>query len=116
MTATSTPQQPTDEQLMLRVIEGDPIAFQRLVQRWKHPLINYFYRQVHGREVAEDLAQEVFIRLWKAKKYHISAKFSTWLYRIAYHQLVDYHRQQKRLRSGPKHSSKAGYPARPSLR
>lgn len=93
---STTPTQPTDETLMLQVLDKDKAAFQQLVKRWKTPLVNYFYRQLHDQEIAEDLTQEVFIRVWKAAKYEVKAKFSTWLYRLAYHLLVDHYRQQKR--------------------
>lgn len=91
---TSTPL--TDEALMLGVLKKDKAAFQQLVKRWKTPLVNYFYRQLHEQEISEDLTQEVFIRVWKAGKYEVKAKFSTWLYRLAYHLLVDHYRKQKR--------------------
>ena len=88
--------QPSDEALMLRVLEKDNVAFQQLVTRWKNPLVNYFYRQLRDQEISEDLTQEVFIRVWKARDYKVKAKFSTWLYRLAYHLLVDHYRKQKR--------------------
>jgi RNA polymerase sigma-70 factor, ECF subfamily len=93
---TTLPLLPADEALMLQVLKKDKVAFQQLVKRWKNPLVNYFYRQLRDQEVSEDLTQEVFIRVWKADKYEAKAKFSTWLYRLAYHLLVDHYRKQKR--------------------
>lgn len=81
---------------MLQVLEKNQQAFNQLVRRWKHPLVNYFYRQLGEVERAEELAQEVFVKVWKTKKYQAQARFSTWLYRLAYHLLVDHWRSQGR--------------------
>ncbi|PIW17707.1 hypothetical protein COW36_07615 [bacterium (Candidatus Blackallbacteria) CG17_big_fil_post_rev_8_21_14_2_50_48_46] len=87
---------PHDEDLMLRVLSGDAVSFRQLVQRWKQPLVNFFYRSLGEQESAEELAQEVFIKVWKAKNYQVKAKFSTWLYRLAQHQLIDHWRRMGR--------------------
>ena len=75
---------PTDVQLMLDVKAGDEASFDFLLQRYRSPLINFLFRMVHDRSTAEDLAQEVFLRVYRAReKYNPSAKFTTWLFRIA---------------------------------
>jgi RNA polymerase sigma-70 factor (ECF subfamily) len=74
----------TDVQLMLDVKAGDQQSFELLLQRYRTPLVNFLYRMVRNREQAEDLAQEVFLRVYRAREdYEPSAKFTTWLFRIA---------------------------------
>lgn len=85
----------TDEELMLKSVEGDKKAFYTLVGRWNKQIINYFYKSVSDKETAEDLAQEVFISVWKSKNYNPKAPFYSWLYKIARNKLIDYHRKKK---------------------
>ena len=74
----------SDVQLMLDVKAGDEQSFALLLQRYRSPLVNFLYRMVRNREQAEDLAQEVFIRVYRARADYVpSAKFTTWLFRIA---------------------------------
>jgi len=74
----------SDVQLMLDVKAGDEESFALLLQRYRSPLVNFLYRMVRNREQAEDLAQEVFIRVYRARADYVpSAKFTTWLFRIA---------------------------------
>jgi len=74
----------TDVQLMLDVKAGDEQSFALLLHRYRTPLVNFLYRMVRNREQAEDLAQEVFIRVYRARADYVpSAKFTTWLFRIA---------------------------------
>jgi RNA polymerase sigma-70 factor (ECF subfamily) len=69
---------------MLDVKAGDEQSFGLLLQRYRTPLVNFLYRMVRSREQAEDLAQEVFIRVYRAREEYVpSAKFTTWLFRIA---------------------------------
>jgi len=74
----------SDVQLMLDVKAGDEQSFALLLQRYRSPLVNFLYRMVRNREQAEDLAQEVFIRVYRARADYVpSAKFTNWLFRIA---------------------------------
>src|ERR1043166_3828961 len=74
----------SDVQLMLDVKAGDEESFALLLHRYRSPLVNFLYRMVRSREQAEDLAQEVFIRVYRAREEYVpSAKFTTWLFRIA---------------------------------
>jgi RNA polymerase sigma-70 factor (ECF subfamily) len=74
----------SDVQLMLDVKAGDDASFNLLLQKYRTPLINFLYRMVRDSATAEDLAQEVFLRVYRARKqYSPSAKFTTWLFRIA---------------------------------
>ena len=69
---------------MLDVKAGDEQSFALLLQRYRSPLVNFLYRMVRERAEAEDLAQEVFLRVYRARKDYVpSAKFTTWLFRIA---------------------------------
>jgi RNA polymerase sigma-70 factor (ECF subfamily) len=85
----------TDEQLMLKSMEGDKKAFYILVGRWNKPIINFLYKSIGDQETAEDLAQEIFINVWKTKNYNPRAPFYSWLYRIAKNKLIDYYRKKK---------------------
>jgi RNA polymerase sigma-70 factor, ECF subfamily len=74
----------TDVQLMLDVKAGDEASFELLLHRYRTPLVNFLFRMVRNREQAEDLAQEVFLRVYRARGDYVpSAKFTTWLFRIA---------------------------------
>lgn len=74
----------SDVQLMLEVKAGDDSSFELLLRKYRTPLVNFLYRMVRDSATAEDLAQEVFLRVYRARqKYAPSAKFTTWLFRIA---------------------------------
>src|SRR3974390_236745 len=73
----------TDVQLMLDVKAGDEASFELLLRKYRTPLVNFLYRMVRDTAVAEDLAQEVFLRVYRARQeYAPSAKFTTWMLRI----------------------------------
>ena len=74
----------SDLELMLRVRAGDAASFETLLRRYRLPLVSYFHRMVRDQALAEDLAQEAFLRIYKAReRYQPEARFTTWLYRIA---------------------------------
>jgi RNA polymerase sigma-70 factor (ECF subfamily) len=74
----------TDVQLMLDVKAGDEQSFELLLRKYRTPLVNFLFRMVRDTAVAEDLAQEVFLRVYRARQeYAPSAKFTTWMFRIA---------------------------------
>ncbi len=74
----------TDVQLMHGVKAGDEVSFELLLQKYRTPVIHFLGRMVRDQAQAEDLAQEVFLRVYRAReKYKPSAKFTTWLFRIA---------------------------------
>lgn len=86
-----------DAELMLAVATGDEAALTALIDRWKGPLISFFYRSVRSHELAEDLAQEVFVRIYRAApRYRPEAKFSTYLFAIARRRLINEHRRSTR--------------------
>ena len=74
----------SDVQLMLDVKAGDDASFELLLRKYRTPLVNYLGRMVGDSATAEDLAQEVFLRIYRARsQYAPSAKFTTWIFRIA---------------------------------
>ena len=89
----------SDAEVMLRVKAGDDAAFDYLVQKYRRPMIAFMYRMAHNAAVAEELAQEVFLRVYRSReKYEASAKFSTWLYRIATNLAVNHARDTRNER------------------
>jgi RNA polymerase sigma-70 factor (ECF subfamily) len=74
----------SDAEIMLRVAAGDEAGFSLLVEKYRRQMVHYMFRMVHNQAVAEEMAQEVFLRVYRARSsYRAEAKFSTWLYRIA---------------------------------
>src|SRR3954469_18749399 len=72
-----------DAALMLRVKQGDRDAFEALVEKYKQPVMNLVFRTLRDATEAEDLAQHVFLQVFKsAHRYQVSAKFSTWIFTI----------------------------------
>ncbi|HTJ84955.1 MAG TPA: RNA polymerase sigma factor [Polyangiaceae bacterium] len=91
----------TDEALMMRYQGGDRAAFATLVRRHKTPIYNFILRQVRTASVAEDLTQDVFVRVVQsAADFRHSARFSTWIYTIARNISIDQLRKQS-LRRHP---------------
>ena len=81
---------------MLRVKQGDSVAFEELVDKYKQPVMNLVGRMLKDATEAEDLAQKVFIQVYKsAHRYEVSAKFSTWLFTIARRVAVDHYRRRR---------------------
>jgi len=86
----------SDAEVMLRVASGDDPAFDYLVEKYRRPMISFMYRMTHNQSVAEELAQEVFLRVYRSRQsYEASAKFTTWLYRIATNLAVNHARDTK---------------------
>jgi RNA polymerase sigma-70 factor, ECF subfamily len=89
----------TDAEVMLRVKAGDQSAFDFLVQKYRRPLVSFMYRMARNTAAAEDLAQEVFLRVYRSRQsYEASAKFTTWLYRIATNLAVNHARDTRKER------------------
>ncbi len=85
-----------DAEMMLRVKNGDDAAFDYLAEKYRRPMVAFMYRVARNTSVAEELAQEVFLRVYRARQtYNAEAKFSTWLYRIASNLSVNYIRDTK---------------------
>ncbi len=88
-----------DAATMLRVAAGDESAFNFLVAKYHRPIVHFLFRMVHNQGIAEELAQEVFLRVYRSREsYRAEAKFTTWLYRIATNLGVNYARDTRRER------------------
>lgn len=89
-----------DASLMLRVRDGDPTCFAQLLERHRTSVINFLFRMVQNKAIAEELAQEVFLRVYRSRlSYEASAKFTTWLFRIATNLAFNWLRDQKGRKS-----------------
>ena len=89
-----------DAELMLRVREGDSQSFALLLARHRSPVIHFLYRMIQNQAVAEELAQEVFLRVYRSRaNYEPTAKFTTWLFRIASHVALNHIRDGKHERN-----------------
>jgi RNA polymerase sigma-70 factor (ECF subfamily) len=89
-----------DAEIMLKLSAGDMAAFDFLLAKYRRPIIHFMYRMVHNEAVAEELAQEVFLRVYRSREtYRAEARFSTWLYRIATNLGVNHARDTRHERS-----------------
>lgn len=89
----------SDAEVMLRAKAGDQSAFDYLVQKYRRPMVSFMYRMARNAAAAEDLAQEVFLRVYRSRQtYEASAKFTTWLYRIATNLAVNHARDTRHER------------------
>ncbi|MEX2263920.1 MAG: RNA polymerase sigma factor, partial [Bryobacteraceae bacterium] len=85
-----------DAELMLRVKEGDESSFALLLGKHRAPVIHFLYRMVRNHAIAEELAQEVFLRVYRSRAtYEPTAKFTTWLFRITTHMALNWLRDGK---------------------
>ncbi|MCX7387571.1 MAG: sigma-70 family RNA polymerase sigma factor [Planctomycetota bacterium] len=87
---------------MLKVSAGDSVAFEQLVMRYQDRLVGFFFHLVQDRSACEDLAQETFLRVYKSReRYEPTARFSTWLFRIAHNLASNQKRGASRRREIP---------------
>ena len=85
-----------DTHTIERVAGGDERAFEQLVDKYKQAVFNTIYRYTGNQDDVQDLAQEIFIKVWRnAGKFKGKSKFSTWLYRIVVNHCINYQRKQK---------------------
>lgn len=90
----------TNEQLMVAYSQGDASAFEELLRRHQRPVLNFIFRYVGNRSTAEDLVQDVFMRIIRrASSYKREAKFTTWLYTIARNICIDHSRRMQHRRA-----------------
>jgi RNA polymerase sigma-70 factor (ECF subfamily) len=88
-----------DAKLMLRVKDGDGASFALLLEKYRASVTHFLYRMVQEQAVSEELAQEVFLRVYRSREtYEPTAKFTTWLFRIATHLALNWLRDQKNER------------------
>jgi RNA polymerase sigma-70 factor (ECF subfamily) len=89
-----------ETELILKFKEGDKFAFQELVEKYQDSVINASYRFLRNREEAEEVAQEVFLKVYQsASSYQPKAKFSTWLFRIVVNSCLNQLRDKKKFSS-----------------
>ena len=85
-----------DKELAALAAKGREMAFRELLSRYERPVFSLVYRMVRDRTLAEDLAQEAFIRAFNAiKSYKPKYKFSSWIFKIANNHTIDYLRKRK---------------------
>jgi RNA polymerase sigma-70 factor (ECF subfamily) len=83
-----------DSELVVRAIDGREDGFEELVRRYQRPIVSYVYRMVGDYDMALDLTQEVFIKIYGSlERYRPEYKFSTWIYRIAHNAAIDHLRR-----------------------
>jgi RNA polymerase sigma-70 factor (ECF subfamily) len=88
-----------DAQLMLRVRGGDGASYSVLIEKHRSPVVHFLYRMVQDYAVAEELSQEVFLRVYRSREsYEPTAKFTTWLFRIATHLALNWIRDGRNER------------------
>lgn len=93
---TTKPQNLEDAEIVAAVLKGDQELYGELVQRYQGRLVNYLYRLLRSVQAAEDLAQEVFFKLYQAlDRYDPKYKFSTWLFRVAQNAAIDRIRKRR---------------------
>ncbi|TCK69739.1 RNA polymerase sigma factor [Acidipila rosea] len=86
----------SDAEIMLRVRDGDDAGYTYLIEKYRRPIIHFMFRMVHNEALAEELAQEVFLRVYRSRAtYRADARFTTWLYRIATNLGVNHARDTK---------------------
>jgi RNA polymerase sigma-70 factor (ECF subfamily) len=90
----------TDAEVMLELRSGNMAAFDVLLGKYRKPIVHFMFRMVHNQAVAEELAQEVFLRVYRSREtYRAEARFSTWLYRIATNLGVNHARDTRHERT-----------------
>jgi RNA polymerase sigma-70 factor (ECF subfamily) len=90
----------TDAEVMLQLRSGNMAAFDSLLAKYRKPIVHFMFRMVHNQAVAEELAQEVFLRVYRSREtYRAEARFSTWLYRIATNLGVNHARDTRHERT-----------------
>lgn len=104
-----------DTRLMLRVQIGDQVAFEQLVNTYQPRLVNLLTHQLGDQQAAEDVSQEVFLRVYKAREtYRPTAKFSTWLFHIANNLASNSRRSKYRRREADVPATPSGRQLNPS--
>jgi RNA polymerase sigma-70 factor (ECF subfamily) len=106
-------QDQTDEDLMILYKNGEASAFEILYSRHKGPLYRYVLRQCHMESIAEELFQDIWIKVINAReRYEVKAKFTTYLYRVAQNRVIDYFRQSASQNQGDSETEIESIPAR----
>jgi RNA polymerase sigma-70 factor (ECF subfamily) len=87
---------PTDEEIVADVLTGDEDRFREIVTRYQGRVVNYLYRLLRNLDEAHDLAQDVFLRIYRAlDRFDSNYRFSTWLFRVAQNAAIDRIRKRR---------------------
>ena len=117
-----SPLSPSEEELMLKVQAGDSQAFEDLAQRIRPRLLGFLLKHLHDQDLAEDLSQETFLRVWRSRgQYHADSRVSTWVFAVALNLCRDHFRrlkpqssmQEEAVMYAAEHSRWAGHNALP---
>jgi RNA polymerase sigma-70 factor (ECF subfamily) len=85
-----------DQELVKRTLKGDKGAFEMIIHRYQQPVLNYIGRMVGERQLALDISQDIFIKVYASlHSYRPQFKFSTWMYKIASNYMIDHWRRKK---------------------
>ena len=96
------PYEQPDSELVRQIQSGDAAAFDELMRRYKHPVVNFVFRMLGNAHDADDVAQDVFVRLYQnLDTYRPNMTFSTWLFALARHAAIDRLRWRARHRAEP---------------
>lgn len=88
----------SDKQIIKEYLSGDEAAFSELVKKYLKPVYNFIFRLVNDRDVAEDLTQDTFVKVWKNfHRYNQARSFRTWLFTIAKNTTFDYFKKKKEI-------------------
>ena len=88
----------TDEQLVANYLKGDEKSLEILIHRYLKPIYSFVYRYVGNGEEAEDITQEVFVKMWRnLKRFNRNKKFKTWIFQIAKNTSFDFLRKKKKI-------------------
>jgi RNA polymerase sigma-70 factor (ECF subfamily) len=105
----TSPSRPSDSDLLVRHIEGDPTAFETLVERYRRELFNFLARFTGDRALAEDIFQEAFLQVHLASgSFDTSRRLKPWLFTIAANKARDALRKRSRRQAAPLDATVAG--------
>ena len=92
----------TDQEVVRHAVAGREAAYRELIRRYQRPVFSLLYRMVRDRELAEDLAQETFLKAWKAlARFDPGRRFSSWIFKIAHNSALDELRRRRRQLPAP---------------
>ena len=95
---TDIPEEKNDKAIIYEYLKGDQRALEFLVKKYIKPIYSFVYRNVGDVEAAEDITQEVFIRVWKnIRRFDLNKDFKPWIFQIAKNASIDYLRKRKSL-------------------
>ena len=88
----------SDEKIIQEHLSGDEAAFSELVKKYLQPVYNFTFRLVSSRDIAEDLTQETFLKVWKnIRRFDVNRNFRTWLFTIAKNTIFDWFKKKKEI-------------------